>query len=46
MELRGMENRIRAGSGEWKIGFGQAVGASGKKKGKVAMHLWTMNLID
>ena len=26
MELRGMENRIRAGSREWEIRSGQAVG--------------------
>ena len=41
-----MENQIRAGRGEWKIGYGQAVEESEKKKAEVAMHLWTMNLID
>ncbi len=42
----GMENQIRAGSREWEIGSGRAVEESGKKKAEVAMHLWTMNLID
>lgn len=41
-----MENRIRAGRGEWKIGSGRTAEELGKKKAEVAMHLWTMNLID